>query len=172
MNKFAKLAAVAVAALATTPAYAQAVGVTGQPPAASARIIKPLTLTSTGAMDFGTIVIPSAGVAANRTIVLGDTGVITDCGGDVDTVCSGATSVPTYNVTGTNRQDVTVNLNPSTLNGNNGGTLTLQPTHAGTVTLPNSGNTGVDFVVGGEITITPATIDGYYTGFVDVTVEY
>jgi Domain of unknown function (DUF4402) len=172
MNKFAKLAAVAVAALATTPAYAQAVGVTGQPPSASARIIKPLTLTSAGAMNFGTIVIPSAGVAADRTIVLGDTGLITDCGGDVDTVCSGATSVPTYTVTGTNRQQVTVHTNDSTLNGNNGGTLTLSPTHAGTVTLPNSGNLGTSFAVGGEITISSTTVDGLYTGFVDVTVEY
>ena len=173
MTKIVKITAIAVAALATTPAYAQAVGVTGQPPAANARIIKPLTLTSAGAMNFGTIVIPSAGVAADRDIILGDTGLITDCGGDVDTVCSGTTSVPTYTVTGTNRQNVTINLNDSTLNGNNGGTLTLTPTHAtGSVTLPNSGNTGTSFAVGGRITIAPTTVDGYYSGFVDVTVEY
>ena len=51
MNKFAKIAAVAAAALAATPAIAAPVGVTGAPPSATARIIKPLTLSATGACD-------------------------------------------------------------------------------------------------------------------------
>lgn len=171
MTKYVKIAALAAAMLATTPAVAAPVS-SATPPAASARIIKPLTLTSTGAMDFGTIVIPSGGVAANRTISLDDTGVIADCGGAVDTVCSGVTSVPTYNVRGTNNQTVTIIKNASTLNGSNGGTLTLTPTGAASVLLTTSGAPGNDFTVGGDIVITPATIDGVYTGFVDVQVDY
>ena len=176
MTKFVKIAAVAAAVLATTPALAAPVGVTpGSEPQASARIIKPLTLTATGSMNFGTIVIPAGGVTANRTISLDTAGAVTpaNCGrGNAEVVCSGTTSVPTYNVKGTNNQVVTVHKNASTLTGNNGGTLQLTPTGPNSVALPNSGTGGTNFTVGGDIVIAPATVDGLYTGTVDVTVEY
>jgi len=125
-----------------------------------------------GQLNFADIVIPAAGVAATRTIAVNNLNVRDCAGGAVDVVCSGTTSVPTYNVTGTNREVVTVFKTASLLNGSNGGTLAFRPTGPATVTLPNSGNTGVDFTIGGEIDIVPATVDGLYTGNINVTVDY
>ena len=40
------------------------------------------------------------------------------------------------------------------------------------MTLPNSGNGGTPFNIGGDIDIVPTTVDGTYTGNIDVTVDY
>ncbi|MEO6580520.1 MAG: hypothetical protein ABIN83_05165, partial [Sphingomicrobium sp.] len=48
MTKFVKFAALAAAVLATTPALAAPVSVTGAPPAATVKIVRPLSLTATG----------------------------------------------------------------------------------------------------------------------------
>lgn len=167
MNKFAKLAAVAAAALAATPAIAAPVGVTGAPPSATARIIRPLTLTATGALDFGTIVMN--GVTATRTVTLNADGSIT-CATEL--VCDPTGTVVTYNVRGTNNQLVTIHKNTSTLTGSNGGSLTLTPVGQDDILLTSSGVPGDDFAIGGAIDIAPATVDGVYTGTVNVTVEY
>jgi hypothetical protein len=163
MNKFAKLAVVAAAALATTPALAAPVSVTGAPPSASARIIRPLTLTATGSLDFGTIVMN--GVTANRTVTLNADATIT-CATEL--VCAASGTVPTYNVRGTQGQTVNIIKNASSLTGSNGGSLTLTPVGAASVLLTNSGSPGVDFTIGGAITIGTGTVDGVYTGTVDV----
>ena len=167
MTKFVKIAALAAVVLAATPAIAAPVGVTGAPPSASARIIRPLTLTATGALDFGTIVMN--GVTANRTVTLNDDATIT-CATEL--VCAATGTVPTYNVRGTQGQTVNIIKNASTLNGSNGGTLTLTPVGAASVLLTNSGAPGRDFTIGGSIVIGAATLDGVYTGTVDVQVDY
>jgi len=165
MTKIVKIAALAAAALAATPAAA--VGVTGAPPSATARIIKPLTLTSTGALNFGTIVMN--GVTAARTVTLNPDTTIT-CATEL--VCDLNGTVPTYNVRGTNSQLVTITRNTSTLTGSNGGTLTLTPVGQPNILLTSSGSPGDNFDIGGSITIAPTTVDGVYTGTVDVTVDY
>ena len=167
MTKFVKIAALAAAALAATPAIAAPVGVTGAPPSATARIIKPLTLTSTGALNFGTIVMN--GVTANRTVTLNADTSIT-CATEL--VCDLNGTVPTYNVRGTNNQVVNIIKTASTLTGSNGGTLTLTPVGQDDITLTSSGAPGDDFEIGGSIVIAPATVDGVYTGTVDVQVDY
>lgn len=167
MNKFAKLAVVAAAALTATPALAAPVGVTGAPPSATARIIRPLTLTATGSLNFGTIVMN--GVTANRTVTLNANGSIT-CATEL--VCDANGAVPTYNVRGTNGQTVNIIKNTSTLTGSNGGSLTLTPVGANSVLLTSSGAPGTDFAIGGSITVGTATVDGVYTGTVDVQVDY
>ena len=167
MTKFVKIAALAAAALAATPAIAAPVGVTGAPPSASARIIRPLTLTATGSLDFGTIVLN--GITADRTVTLNDDATIT-CATEL--VCAATGSVPTYNVRGTQGQTVNIIKNDSTLTGSNGGTLTLTPVGAASVLMSNSGSPGEDFTIGGSITIGTGTADGVYTGTVDVEVDY
>jgi hypothetical protein len=171
MNKFIKLAAVAATVLATTPALAAPVGVTGAPPTATARIIRPLTLSSTGTLNFGTIVLK--GVSANRTVALSSANVL-DCGaGTTELQCSGATSVPTYNVRGTNNQVVTIIKTATNLtNSTDGSTLSMTPTGANSVTLTSSGAPGLDFNIGGTIVIGAATTDGVYSGTVNVQVDY
>ncbi len=167
MTKYLKIAAVAAAVLATTPAIAAPVGVTGAPPSASARIIKPLNFTATGSLDFGTIVMNN--VTANQNVDLADTGALA-CGAQL--VCAATGLVPTYNVAGTQGQTVNIIKTPSTLNGSNGGSLQLTPTGAASVVLANSGAPGTDFTIGGSIVIAPGTLDGVYTGTVDVKVDY
>src|SRR5678816_1710151 len=104
MTKFVKIAAVAAAVLSAAPAVAGTpVGVTGAPPTATARIIKPLTLSATGALNFGTIVMN--GVTANRTVTLNADTSIT-CAAEL--VCDANGTVVTYNVRGTNNQLVTI----------------------------------------------------------------
>ncbi len=175
MNKFAKIAAIAAAALATTPAFAAPVGPSGGNPNASARIIKPLTLTATGELDFGTIVMN--GVSATRTVTVNPDGSVTRA---TELVCDLNGTAVAYNVRGTQGQVVYIELNTSTLIGSNGGSLTLTPNSDQTaedantdrLTLANSGAPGSDFNVGGSIDIDAATIDGVYTGTVDVEVQY
>jgi hypothetical protein len=109
------------------------------------------------------------GVTATRTVTLNDDTSIT-C--DVELVCDANGTVPTYNVTGTQGQVINIIKNGSTLNGSNGGSLTLTPVGAASVTLANSGAPGDDFTIGGSIDIDAATVDGVYTGTVDVQVDY
>jgi hypothetical protein len=167
MTKLVKIAALAAAAFAAVPAVAAPVGVTGAPPSASARIIRPLTLTATGSLDFGTIVLN--GITANRTVTLNDDATIT-CATEL--VCAATGTVPTYNVRGTQGQTVNIIKNNSTLTGSNGGSLTLTPVGAASVLMTNSGSPGEDFTIGGSITIGTGTADGVYTGTVDVQVDY
>ena len=155
MTKFVKIAAVAAAVLSAAPAVAGTpVGVTGAPPTATARIIKPLTLS---------------GVTANRTVTLNADTSIT-CAAEL--VCDANGTVVTYNVRGTNNQLVTIIKTPTTLNGSNGGTLTLTPVGQANILLTSSGSPGDNFDIGGSIVIAPATVDGVYTGTVNVTVDY
>jgi hypothetical protein len=42
----------------------------------------------------------------------------------------------------------------------------------GTVSLPNSGNPGVEFSLGGTITLNSTTAGGLYSGTFNVTVDY
>ena len=166
MKKFLVAAGVAALAMTATPAAAAAVAAT-TPANASARIIKPLTLTAAGTLDFGTIVMN--GVTANRTVTLNSDTTIT-CATEL--VCAANGTVPTYTVTGTQGQLVNIIKNTSSLTGSNGGTLTLTPVGA-SVTLSNSGNPGgATFPMGGSITIASTQQDGLYTGTVDVQVDY
>jgi len=164
-------ASVAALTFAATPAYAVPVGA-ATPATATAKIVKPLTLTKTGNLDFATILIPASGVTAMRTIKLVPGSPLDCAGGSTEVACSGTTSYPTYTVVGTNKMVVNVIKTASLLNGNNGGTLAFRPTGPASVTMPNSGNTGVNFDIGGEIDIVSGTVDGTYSGNIDVTVDY
>ena len=170
MTKLVKIAALAAAVLATTPALAAPVAVTGPAPSATAKIVRPLTLTATGSLNFGTIVLN--GVTANRTVSLSSANVLT-CGGTTELQCSGTTSVPTYNVRGTNNAVVTIIKTASLLtNANDATTLSMTPSGAASVTLTNAGAPGTDFAIGGSIVIGAATTDGLYSGTVNVQVDY
>lgn len=171
MKTMLKLAAVAAVATTAVPAFAAPVGVTGAPPTATARIIRPLTLSATGSVNLGTIVLN--GVTANRTVAL-SAGNVLDCGGGTaELACSGTTSVATYNVQGTNNQVVQIIKTASNLtNANDGSTLSFTPLGQNTVTLTNSGAPGNNFAIGGSIVIGSGTTDGVYSGTVDVKVDY
>lgn len=137
----------------------------------SVNVVKPLTLSSTGSLNFGTIVMGT--LTGSRTISLSPANVLTCGTGSAELVCSGATSVPTYNVQGTNRMVVSITKTPTQLtNSGDGSSLTLTPSGISSITLTNSGAPGENFNIGGSITIAPTTKPGVYSGVVNVTVDY
>ena len=174
MNKFlrttALAATIAAAAFTATGATAAPVSATSDA-TATARIIRPLQLTSTQNLDLGTIVLTGAG-SYSATVSIDRAGGFDCDGGSGNVVCSGTPQEAVYNVTGTQGQDLTIAAGNVTLNGSNGGTLTLTPDFSSTLTLSNSGAPGDDFGVGGAITVTDGTTDGVYTGTFAVTADY
>jgi Mat/Ecp fimbriae major subunit len=174
MTKFLRTTALAasVAAFALTATAAAAAPVSATSNAtATARILQPLKLKSTQNLDLGTIVLTGS-TAYSATVSVTRAGVF-DCDGNSgNVVCSGTNQQAKYNVTGTNNQNVTIAAGNVTLNGSNGGSLTLTPDFASSVTLTNSGSPGLDFGVGGSITVADTTVDGVYTGNFAVTADY
>ena len=159
-------AAVAALTLGATPALA--VPAT-QNATATARIIKPLSLTSVQNLDLGSITLLGSG---STTVGISAAGVFSCPAGNV--TCSGAPQVAVYRVTGTNNQNVTVTAGDVLLRNqaNNLLTLTLDVDAPATVNLGNSGNAGKNFPIGGAITVSGATVEGTYVGDFDVTVNY
>jgi hypothetical protein len=174
MSKFLRITAaaatVAVLALTATEAAASPVSATTDA-TATARILRPLSLTSTQNLDLGTIVLSGA-APFTSTVAIDRAGVFNCDGNSGNVTCSGTPQQAVYNVRGTNNQVVTIAAGPVTLTGSNGGTLSLTPDFASSVTLTNSGAPGVDFGVGGSITVADTTVDGVYTGTFAVTADY
>lgn len=168
--RMTSLAAVAAAALASTPAAAQVASSNGNA-TATARILRPLTLTHVQDLNFGDILLSGAGTWTGAVVNLALDGTRT-C--DANVTCSGTPAVAVYNVAGTNGQVVTINTSPVTLNHATlaGTSLTMAVNSPGTVTLTNSGAPGTDFNLGGSISLDSTTPDGVYTGTFDVTVNY
>ena len=160
--------AIATATLFATPAFA--VG-PNQNANATAKIVKPLTLTWVQDLDLGTIVL-GTGTWAATSVGVTSAGVFT-CG-NTNVTCSGATKPAQYKVTGTNNQRVFIIAPNVTLTNQNDNTktLTLTVDNPGFVDLGNSGNSGLNFGLGGSIAVSSATVDGTYTGQFNVTVNY
>jgi len=172
MSKFLRMTTLAAAAsamaLSATPALA--VG-PNQNATATARVVKPLTLTWVRNLDLGTIVL-GAGSWSGANVGITRAGVFS-CA-NVNTTCSGATQTAQYRITGTNNQVVTINSGNVTLTNQNDGVSTLVMTvdNPGSVNLGNSGASGLTFDLGGQITVASTTPDGTYLGTFNVTVNY
>jgi ABC-type amino acid transport substrate-binding protein len=168
MIKFARMAALAAAAtLVAAPALAAPVSVTGAKPTASARILKPLTLTRVRDLDFGTIVVGT--VAGTQTVSVSQGGVLSGCINGL--TCSGTVQSARYNVTGTNNQTVTITAVASNLT-SGANTLVFTPDAPANVLLTSSGAPGNNFDVGGSIDLVTTTPEGLYSGDIEVTVDY
>lgn len=160
-----------LAILVAAPAVAAPVSVTA-PVEVRAKVVRPLTFTASGSMNFGTIILN--GLTANQSISLSTANVRNCGGGTPQLICSGATSIPTYNLRGTNNTTVTIIKTASNLTNSSagGGTLLMSLTGPSAITFTNSGSNGVNFTIGGSITLTPTTRDGVYSGTVNVQVDY
>lgn len=171
MKTLRTIAAVAALALTATPAFAAPVS-PAQNATATARIVKPLTLTWVQDLDLGTILQSGAGAWAGAVVGISRNGVFSCANANV--TCSSATQEAKYKVTGTNNQTVTVTAPNVTLVNQNDNTKTLLLTvdSPGTVALGNSGNTGLTFGLGGSISVASTTVDGVYLGTFNVTVDY
>ena len=162
-------ASVAAATLIATPAAAAPVGAS-TPATARAKIVRPLVLTATRNLDFGTITLGTV-AAGGETVSISQAGVVSCGSGGL--VCSGAPQSAGYNVQGTNNQTVQIFASATNItNANDATNLVFTPNAPASVNLTNSGAPGTNFSVGGSIIITPTTTDGVYTGNINVTVDY
>ena len=147
-------------------AHAASVNVT-----VNATALKPLEITRLQDLDLGTITL-GPGTWSNVTVSLSRTGAFTCPPANI--TCSGATTVATYNVQGTNKGTVNINTPNVTLTNqsDNSQRLTLVVDSPTSVVLPNSGQPGVNFSIGGTITVNSTTAGGVYAGTFNVTADY
>lgn len=165
MNKL--FAAMASIALALTSTAANAVSPATQA-TATARIYKALQISFVQNLDFGTLVLGS-GTWSGQLINMDQTGALTGCGTNV--TCTGSPVAAKYHLVGTNNAIVKITSLPFSLTGP--GTIAFTPNAPATVNLGATGATaGVDFSIGGSITLDSATPDGVYSGVFAVTADY
>jgi hypothetical protein len=159
---------ISVAALtAAAPAHAAS----SQVATVSATVVKPLTLSWMQNLDLGTIVL-GPGTWSNAAVGISRAGTFSCTNANV--TCNGATQVAKYNVQGTNNQTVRISAPNVTLvnQSDPSKTLTLLVDSPGTVAITNSGNPGINFSLGGSVTLSSATVGGTYSGTFNVTVDY
>jgi len=169
-NLLRMTAAVAALTLSATPALAAPVQPDKQA-TATARIVKPLTLTWVQDLDFGTITLVDTGPTTVSVALDGTR----SCPGTA-VVCSGTSAAAKYKVTGVNNQVVKINTGNVSLVNQADATKTLLMTvvtpAGGTLNLGNSGAAGTEFALGGSIPVAGSTAEGTYIGTFAVTVEY
>ena len=165
---FRILALIALAASFARPADAAPVSATVT---VKATVVKPLTLATLQSMDFGTIVL-KPGTWSGSVVAVSQAGALTCPSANL--ICSGSVTAAKFNVTGTNKQIVQISAPNVTLVNQSNGSQTLQLVldKPAPFELPNSGNPGVDFGVGGSISLSSSTADGTYVGTMNVTVDY
>jgi Mat/Ecp fimbriae major subunit len=166
MNKFL-FGAGAGLALITVGTAAEAASPATQA-TASAKILRPLTITWVQNLDFGTIV-QASGNWAGEAVVISQAGALT-CG-NTHLTCSGTAQPAKYKLVGTDNAIVTISSPAFNLTGP--ANLPFTPNAPATVNLgPNGDTAGVTFAIGGSITVASNTQDGTYTGTFNVTADY
>jgi hypothetical protein len=137
----------------------------------NASVVKPLELTRVQDLDLGTITL-TPGSWSGVTVSLSRAGVRTCANPNL--VCSGTARAAIYNVVGSNKGVVLIHAPNVTLVNQADPTksLTLVTDAPASVTLPNSGQPGVNFSIGGSISLSGSTASGDYQGIFNVTAEY
>ena len=146
--------------LATPAIAAQTTAVT------TVNVVRPVSISKLQDMDFGTL--GFAGFTGTRTITLSRTGTMT-CATDI--VCSGVPKQARFNVQGTNRMVVLLSYSGGTLS-NGVDSIPFTADGPASVTMINSGAPGLNFDVGGVLTISPTLVGGVYSGTMTVTADY
>jgi len=141
-----------------------------QTAAVNANVVKPLELVRMQDLDLGSIsLIPGSWSAA---VAISQAGVLSCANPNL--VCTGAVQAAKYQVTGTNKLTVLIHAPNVTLvnQSDPARTLTLVPDAPAQIALPNSGQPGVVFSIGGTIALNGGTASGDYVGTFNVTAEY
>jgi len=136
-----------------------------------ANVVKPLILTWLQSLDLGTIAL-GPGTWSNATVGISKAGVFSCTNANL--ICTGATQVARYNVSGTNNRTVLISAPNVTLvnQGDPTKTLTMVVDNPGSALLTNSGPPGTNFSLGGSISLSSTTVSGTYSGTFNVTVDY
>jgi hypothetical protein len=137
----------------------------------TANNVKPLVITKLQDLDFGTVTL-GPGSWSNATVSLSQSGALS-CG-NANVICSGATMVAQYNVQGSNQQTVYISAPNVTMvnQSDSSKTITLVTNAPATVFLTNSGAPGINFSIGGSVSVSSTTPAGTYVGTFNVTVNY
>jgi hypothetical protein len=137
----------------------------------NATALKALEITKLQDLDLGTITL-GPGTWSNASVSISQLGAFA-CP-PVNITCAGATSVASYNVQGSNKGTVSISAPNVTLINQNDSSqrLTLAVDSPTSVVIPNSGQPGVNFSIGGSITVNSTTGGGVYVGTFNVTVDY
>lgn len=136
-----------------------------------ATVVKPLALTKIQDLNLGTVTLKT-GSWSGATVGISRAGVLS-CA-NANTICTGTAVPAQFTVTGSNSQTVRVTApNVTLVNQTDASkTLTLAIDAPATIAIPNSGNKGLNFGVGGSITLSSTTATGTYSGTLNVTVDY
>ena len=167
MKTMFKAALAATVATGLFAAPALAANTDTKPFTATARIVKPLTLTKTANLDFGIITMGATFAGANVSV--SQAGVVA-CGTGL--TCTGTPTAAAFDVTGVANQGLTVQVQPIALLTDivSGDTLAFTASAPGSITLDSA---GLDtFNIGGTITVPADTSDGTYGADINVTVTY
>jgi hypothetical protein len=137
----------------------------------NANALKPLVLTKLQDLDLGTVTL-GPGIWSNATVSLTRNSVFS-CG-STNLSCTGASLVAKYNVQGSNQQTVHISAPNVTMTNQSdtSKTLLLTVDAPASLVLPNSGQPGVDFAIGGSVTLSSTTSAGTYVGTFNVTCDY
>lgn len=146
------------------------VGAVTQSAAVNANVVKPLELVRVQDLDLGSISLTPGSWSA--AVSISQAGVLSCANPNL--VCTGAVQVAKYQVTGTNKLTVLIRAPSVTLvnQSDPSKTLTLVPDAPAQIPLPNSGQPGIVFPIGGSVTLTGSTASGDYVGTFNVTAEY
>jgi hypothetical protein len=152
-----------LAALSAIATPAVAASITAQ---TSVNVVKPVQLRMDQNLDFGTLTF--SGFTGNRTIVLSQAGVLA-CAADI--VCSGAPKQARFNMQGTNKMTALITVTGGSMS-NGTDSIPFTADAPASIYMPNSGSPGIDFNIGGSITVSPALLGGTYIGTLTVTADY
>ena len=162
MRRFrVSFAALAALASVATPAAAATIAAT-----TSVNVVKPVQLMKLQDMDFGTLTF--SGFTGTRAITINQAGTFA-CAANI--VCSGAPKPARFNVQGFNKMTALISVTGGTMS-NGTDTIPFTADAPPSVYLPNSGAPGIDFTVGGTITLSSTLVGGTYTGTMTVTSDY
>ncbi|WP_428156181.1 DUF4402 domain-containing protein [Brevundimonas sp.] len=167
---------IAVAALVLTAVAAPAMAQSSATGSGSITVIRPLTITKTADLKFGTVVRPGTG---SGTVVVSAAGARSVTGGVVGLASGDTPAAAAFSVAGEGGQSVSVTI-PATFtmaNGSDNLTVTTSNSLTGSVasqTLSNAlGSAGsLAFSVGGSVTIISTAATGAYTGTFTVSAAY
>lgn len=161
-----------IAGLATillvSPSGAQPIA--ADPPAqASIRLLRPLKLEKIRDLYFGTVMVGN--VVGTQTLSIDFIDSSLD-GCTNGLTCSGPVQSATFYIYGSGGERVAIRSTPSTLTNATGDTLSFTPDHPSSLLLSSDPFPFTYLVVGGSITLSSTTVDGFYQGDMNVTVDY
>ena len=150
---------------------APALAAPSQSATVKASVVKPLVLTWVRDLSLGDI-LAKPGTWSGATVSISRAGVFSCTNANV--TCSGVRTTAQYKVVGSNNQVVRISAPNVTLVNQSDATktLTMVVDSPGTLTIPNSGQPGTTFALGGSITLNSTTAGGVYAGTFNVTVDY